>query len=505
MRSTSSRIFLTAALALAAQVAAPAAAGAQEGTGATGGVATTERQDSVWRDAWGQRKNLGLALGEAFVADLIPWAFNEYVPSRNEIKISQISPRSWWRNIEQGWNWDDNNFKTNHFAHPYQGHLYYTSARSNGYGYWTGLLFALGGSFHWECCGETHLMSINDWGNTSLGGAAVGEMLYRTSSMILDNQATGSGRTWREIGAGVLSPVRGVTRLVSGNSGRVYDNPTNANDWRPDFFEGVVMAGVRFSNSTREFPLGDLEDDTPTHGFLDLQWVYGSKTRLTRSTPFDYFKAEAKINLVKGRGLGVLRITGNVWHKNLTETENTTAALVAMQDFEYQNDIAVEQGGQSFRLQYVRERRLSNRGSLTWDAGISMTLMGGIRSELAALADVEGVREAYRNYDFGIGPGLAAGLEWRRDDRRVIDLSYRVQYLRTINGSNDAGDDSDHRIQNFRVQGIVPVYWKGYSAGVNFEGYRRTSNFDFRDIGEVKQHATAWEFFVVYNPRSRRN
>ena len=55
-------------------------------------------------------------------------------------------------------------------------------------------LFALGGAFFWECCGETHPMSFNDLVSTGLGGIAVGEQMYRFWAPLLDNQAGGVGR-----------------------------------------------------------------------------------------------------------------------------------------------------------------------------------------------------------------------------------------------------------------------------------------------------------------------
>jgi hypothetical protein len=68
------------------------------------------------------------------------------------------------------------------FAHPFHGSLYFSAARTNGFNYWASVPFAIAGSFLWECCGETHPPSINDWIATSIGGAAIGETTYRLSS-----------------------------------------------------------------------------------------------------------------------------------------------------------------------------------------------------------------------------------------------------------------------------------------------------------------------------------
>ena len=75
-----------------------------------------------------------------------------------------------------------------------------TPRRANGHGFWVSSAYAVGGAFVWECCGETHPMSFNDMISTGIGGMALGEMMYRMSSKILDNSATGKGRFFREAG-----------------------------------------------------------------------------------------------------------------------------------------------------------------------------------------------------------------------------------------------------------------------------------------------------------------
>jgi hypothetical protein len=464
-----------------------------------------EQQDSVWRDASGQPKNIGLGIAEAYLGNFIPWAFNEIVPSRRELKISQISPRSWWRNIENGWEWDDNAFQVNHFAHPFQGGIYYNAGRSNGFGYWTSLLFATAGSFNWECCGETHFMSINDWVNTSLGGAAMGEMLYRTSSMVLDNQATGRERTLREIGAFLLAPTRGFTRLVTGNATRVYDNPVHPNDRIPDIFESLLAVGIRGTNSTRRASGGELEDDTPAHGFFDFELTSGGLMALERQKPFDFFHFNLQVNFVKGRGLGELNIRGNLWHKDLTENDRGISKLIVVQDFDYENNMAFEQGGQGVSLMYAANRQLTDRSDIFYHAAGSWLIMGGVKSELAFLAEVEGIRERFREYDFGLGPGFRGGFDWRFDGKQILRASYRLQYVHTLNGSNREGYGSNHTVQIVRVRAQLPWEYAGFSIGGDFEGFRRKSNFDFAEIGQVRQTARLWQVFLSYNPRQGRN
>jgi hypothetical protein len=104
-------------------------------------------------DAWGIRPSFGWALGEALSINFGASAFNEYVRNAN---FNQISPRSWERNLEEGFTYDDNEFKTNQFIHPFNGSQYYNAARSNGLSFWPSYGIAMVGAFQWEWMGETH-------------------------------------------------------------------------------------------------------------------------------------------------------------------------------------------------------------------------------------------------------------------------------------------------------------------------------------------------------------
>ena len=147
-------------------------------------------EDGV-RDVWGARRSWGWALGEALGINFAASAINEYVRNAN---FNQISPRSWWSNVGDGFTYDDNDFVTNQFIHPFNGSQYYNAGRSNGLGFWPSYGTALIGAFHWELAGETHPMSFNDLVSTGIGGAAMGETQYRFSSMILDTEASGGRR-----------------------------------------------------------------------------------------------------------------------------------------------------------------------------------------------------------------------------------------------------------------------------------------------------------------------
>jgi len=141
-------------------------------------------------------KRLLLGATEVMAVNLLVWSYNRYVadafdayPGGDTIYWAHVSPDSWRKNLQEGFDWDDNQFSNNQIAHPYHGSLYFNAARSNGFGYWESWPFAFLGSWTWEYFGETYRPAYNDWLNTSLGGIALGEMLFRASTMVTDNTA----------------------------------------------------------------------------------------------------------------------------------------------------------------------------------------------------------------------------------------------------------------------------------------------------------------------------
>lgn len=133
---------------------------------------------------------------------------------------AQVSGGSISDNFEAGWGWDDDRFSTNFVAHPYHGAMLFNVGRMNGLTYWEALPLAAFGSWEWEQFLETDSPSLNDQLMTTIGGAYVGEALWRIAGALLDETARGGPRLGREIGAAVFDPARGLDRLLSGKAWR---------------------------------------------------------------------------------------------------------------------------------------------------------------------------------------------------------------------------------------------------------------------------------------------
>ncbi|MGZ3925225.1 MAG: DUF3943 domain-containing protein, partial [Flavisolibacter sp.] len=247
---------------------------------------------------------------------------------------SRIGPSTWKYNIQKGWEWDNDRFGVNFVGHPYSGNNYFNIARAHGYNFWQSFPFAVGGSLMWEYFGENTRPSINDVINTPVGGAYLGEVLYRVSSSILDDRSRGAERVFRELAAIILDPSRGFSRLTQGKMFRV----TPYEVYQKEPMNITLNPGVQklnnLPNSDNKFASGG------TNAIVDLQIDYGDPFEVRSRKPYDLFRSRLELGfgtnkyiistingygLLTGRTLKENRLLGGLfqhfdyWHNNIFE------------------------------------------------------------------------------------------------------------------------------------------------------------------------------------------
>jgi uncharacterized protein DUF3943 len=414
------------------------------------------------RDAWHVKRSYGWAAGEVLAINNLGGVAAQWV--RN-VDWSETSPRSWWQNIQDGLTYDPDTFKTNQWTHPFNGAAYYNGSRANGLGFWSSSAFAFGGAFEWEMAGETQSMSFNDLVSTPIGGITLGESQYRLSSEILDNQASGMGRFWREFGAFFVDPVREFNRLIRGEATRHASNPEDPMDWRPLGGKTFFAAGVRSIGTG-----SSITNDTKSYATLLLNHTYGDIFENTRRKPFDYLDVVAEINFGEKVGLGNVQLRGDLASWPLGGA-SSNHVLSIVQHFDYMNNTAYEFGGQSFGGALNSRFRLSDKLGLTTRLDANGYILAGINSEYAHLADVANP-ERLREYDYGPGVGAAAQATLTLSGRPLLSALYRFAWITVTNGSvynkNGFGSDADHYIQGGGLRLVIPI--KG-GFGIGADGY----------------------------------
>jgi hypothetical protein len=423
------------------------------------------------RDAWGVRRSWGWATAEMLGINYVSSMVNEYVRDAN---FNQISPRSFWHNLDEGFTWDDNEFRTNQLIHPFNGSTYFNSARANGVGFWGSSVMSVAGAFVWECCGETHPMSFNDMMSTGIGGIARGELMYRVSSLILDNTKKGGRRFGREAAAFLVDPVRGFNRFVSGDASEVEGNPAEPYDWRPDF-QFAMRAGARVIGEG-----SSISENTNTYGFLEFVVNYGNPWDDEHHRPYDRFDLASQSNFGEKTRQGRLLIRGDLFTKPLGD--GRTHLLTIQQDFDYIDNEAFEYGGQSLGPALLSRFRPSSTLTLLSRVQLYGILLGAVNSDYAFLADVAD-RERFREYDYGPGVGGAVELYLQRKNRPLVTARYRYSYIDVRNGSvynspdRGLGLDAAHNIHQTNVKLELP-FGRSLSIGADASLFYRRSHYD---------------------------
>ncbi len=269
-----------------------------------------------------------LAAGEVIGVNMGVWAFDRYVIDGH---YAYISAKSMKRNLEKGFYWDNDNFMTNLFNHPYHGSIYFNAARSNGMNFWQSGIYSLGGSLMWEVFMECELPSTNDLIATSIGGMEIGEIFYRTSDLVLDNRASGWNRFGRESLGMILSPGRGLTRLLTGEA------------WKKSRHSGKQFVApdisVELSAGVRTVELFSLDSellDEGVGGCIDVKMEYGNLYDMEETRPYDYFSMHGSFNLQKKQPIiGQLNLMGRLWGKEIRKGPNHNWSMGIFQHFDY--------------------------------------------------------------------------------------------------------------------------------------------------------------------------
>ena len=382
---------------------------------------------------------------------------------------------SWQENINNGFEWDDNSFSTNQFAHPFHGNLYFNAARSNGFGYWGSLPFAFGGSFMWEYFMENHHGAYNDWVATSIGGAAIGESTHRLSALIWDNTKRGSGRTWREIGGFLVNPMGGLNRLIFGQSGKVYANPEEK-------YPMALRSNVEFGART----IGEekLSNADTTRAYFRADFTYGDPFQGDIEKPYETFDFGVQVNFGDKTALAGAHIKGLLLAGVLKDEEGSQHLLGMFQHFDYVNTNAYELGGQSVSATYLG-RMGSEKSAFVAHFHANAVILGGTKSDYE---DFTG-----RSYSYGPGTGFKLLLGWHRYGRPVLTFGHSSHWLFIVNG-----DAATHYLAYSRLRLDVRVH-NTFGLGAELAVYHAERDYrDFENVSQVNPEARLYANWIAF-------
>ena len=367
------------------------------------------------------------AAGEVVGFNLGLWAFDRYVQRGDFAYISMNSVKE---NFRKGFKWDNDKLGTNMFLHPYNGSLYYNSARSNGFNYWQSALFSIGGSAMWELFMECEYPSTNDIIATPIGGTAIGEVFFRASDAIIDDRDTGASRFGREAAVFVISPMRGLTRIITGDAWRV--RPTRGRLY------GTPPVSVEFSVGTRGIYLNDEASSSAVGATAEINVEYGDRFEVTSTKPFDYFTVRADFGVVSRQPLlSQLNIKGRLIAREIYDIASRKMSVGLYQHFDYYDSDTIHKADPSHvsRVPYKLGIPASlGAGWMFRDASnpqwtLDTYLHGNVVMLGSILSDYYHVDE--RNYNLASGFSIKGGVNFvfNRDRFQPLSLMNTTDFL----------------------------------------------------------------------------
>ena len=414
-----------------------------------------------------REKNIWYALGESSVGLWAAWSFNAFVRGED---FPWVNPKTWHDNIFGAWIWDDNSFVVNQIGHPYQGSLYYSGFRNNGYGFWTSSAAALGGSFLWECCFETHKGSPNDLISTWIGGVSFGEFGRRLSDLFIDNRAGGFERFGRETVAGVVNPIRLFDRLVRGEAWRKGANDPSV---RPNWLQGVTDIGY-LSLSTKQ----ETRDSVYSGAVIRLGLIYGEPMSSITGKPFSHFQISADFTSLEEAHLYAVRSRGSLGGKFLRRDSTRTLMLASFLNYDYMKNPAYTLGAQSVTGGLMNNWRPNAKTNVYSDVLLRGVILGALET------DYYNVTGEGRDYDFTVGGGLTAEVAVFRRGLGMVRGQYSYTGLNTVNGAA-----SSHILQGGEVTARYELGGKYGIGGMYKTAWRRSFYGDGRStVAEAPEY-----------------
>jgi hypothetical protein len=410
---------------------------------------------------------------EIVTFDLLLSNFNRATSGSHDYDVSWHSVE---HNLRGPWVVDNDPFKVNQFAHPYQGSLYHSIGRSMGLNYWQASALTFAGSAWWEITGEKTPPSKNDQVASGIAGSFFGEPLFRMAHLVGDHSTLPP--SWRPWLASAISPPVGVNRLAFGSRfGAAFD------DHDPAYYSRFHVGGNRVTNDNFATAHGAKTNAAQ----VDYAMDYGlpGKPGYSYNRPFDYFNFEAALSSANG-------------------VENLTSNGMLLGDHYALGDrvrgIAGIFGGYEYlapQVYRVSTTSASLGTMLQWWASERVAVQTGISGGIGYAAATSSRRNPdLTDYHYGMAPRASMNLRVIGGDRVALDMAARAVSMGRI-ANRQAGRDDISRLETaltWRVTGP-------HAIGLSYIWSHRSASFP----GGVDQRQTLGQFGIYYTLLGRQD
>lgn len=381
--------------------------------------------------------------GLLMATNLAVWSFDRFVMNA---PYSRININTIQYNLKKGLVWDNDMFATNLYAHPYHGGLYFNAARNHGMNFWQSVPFTAAGSLMWEFCLENEPASINDLFSTIIGGASLGEMTFRISDLIIDDRKKGFNRFKREALLLLISPIRGLNRLISGAAWKRQTTRGNVISTPPINIYSTIGYRILIDES--------LKINRVTNAVcFDVGLMYGNTFSDDNEKPYDYFTLQMGGNAYTNQPIiSHINALGKLYSKNYTLKKNKSEITWGVfQHFNFYqaytninnvdfNSYQIAEAA-SIGLGMLFKTQLSEKVSLSVSTHLNGIMMGGSQTD----------HYKFDNRDYNLGSGFSSKLNFdlkfgKRASLYLHSGDYRIYSWIGL-------DNNGNGVQSSNVQG----------------------------------------------------
>lgn len=450
--------------------------------------ADTVRSPFAFDDPQRQQKHPWHAAVETFGINAGVQAFDRFILNADFAQISFSSVR---HNIKNGFVWDNDQFSTNLFAHPYHGGLYFNAARSNGLGFWASVPYSFCGSLMWETTCEIEPPAINDLIATTIGGVCIGEVTNRISDLVYDDRKRGFPRFARELLGAVVCPIKELNRILSGDAWRVRHDYYKYHDYSRLPVHFAASTGMRYLADKGGLFRGE------TNPYVNFALVYGDPFNERENKPYDYFTADITFGLSDNQPLiNSVHLLGRLWGVPTTVGREMQTEFGLFQHFNYYDSKPVKDGTNlvPYRISEAaavgpgviyKFPKVGNLAALEQRIFFDAILLGGSLSDYYNVID----------RDYNMGSGFSAKVNTLLDFGRYGHFAVNADYYRIYTWKGYEGKDlentnplylnaqGDRSVASLLVLNSTMSLALTDKVNLNFtaSGYWRDTDYKYRD------------------------
>lgn len=398
-----------------------------------GAQAAEVQQASIDLDALEQDKSYWRPALEIVAFDFLLNHYNRAFSGSSDYDVTWSSIRD---NLHGPWVVDNDPFRVNQFAHPYQGSLYHAAGRSAGLNYWEASALTFLGSAWWEITGERTPPAKNDQVASGIAGSFLGEPLFRMARLVQDHSDLPDG--WRAAATAAISPATGLNRLISGTR---FDGAFADHD--PAYNGQLSLGEARATH----------DDFTPVDGFkrnaffADYSMDYGlpGQPGYAYDRPFDHFIFHLRLN--SAVGVELLSTSGLLLGAGYSIGDNYRGVWGLYANYDYLSPQVFHASTTGLSLGTTGQWWLSRHLALQGTAQAGLGYSAANTSRRIPTEDSE--------YHYGMSPHAALSLRLTDTEHVAFDLSARTVSLGHI-ARRAAGRDDISRVSaglTWRLQG----------------------------------------------------